>query len=255
MTASARPRPNVLILGGTAEARGLAARLHEQGYAVTSSLAGRVSQPRLPVGEVRVGGFGGAAGLAAYLRNLAVTHLVDATHPFAVTMSQNAAAAAARTGVALVRLARPGWASHPDATRWTWVDTHEEAAAAAARGHRPFLTTGRQTLSGYAAHPALAALPVLVRVVEDVDDTVPAGWRVVRDRGPYSAAGEAALMRGHGVDVVVTKDSGGDYTSAKLAAAAEVRARVVVVRRPATVAGVPAVESAGDVVAWLAGQA
>ncbi|GAA5160323.1 cobalt-precorrin-6A reductase [Ornithinimicrobium tianjinense] len=247
--------PNVLVLGGTAEARDLAARLHAQGYAVTSSLAGRVSQPRLPVGAVRVGGFGGEAGLAAYLSETATTHLVDATHPFAATMSQHAARAAERTGVPLVRFARPGWAEHPDAGRWTWVESHEEAAALAAGGSRPFLTTGRQTLSGYAARAGLAGLPVLVRVVEEVDEELPEGWTVVRDRGPYTVEGEMRLMREHGTDLVVTKDSGGDYTSAKLDAAREVGARVVVVRRPATVPGVTAVEDLDDVVGWVTGRA
>lgn len=248
------PAPRVLILGGTAEARALATALVDAGWTVTSSLAGRVSRPRLPDGEVRIGGFGGAAGLTTYLRDEAVTHLVDATHPFAETMSRHAAEAAAATGVPLVRLARPGWSGHPDAATWTWVDSHEEAADEAARWSRPFLTTGRQTLGGYAAHAGLVGLPVLVRVVEEVDEAVPRGWRIVRDRGPYSVDGEVALMREHGTDVVVTKDSGGDYTSAKLAAAAEVGARVVVVRRPPAVPGVLAVVDVEGVVWWVAGR-
>ena len=242
------PAPRVLILGGTAEARALAARLLDSGCAVTSSLAGRVSRPRLPEGEVRIGGFGGAAGLTAYLKDEAVTHLVDATHPFAATMSTHAAVAAREAEVPLVRFARPGWAGHRDAGAWSWVDSHGQAAAIAAAGSRPFLTTGRQTLDTYAAHAGLAGLRVLVRVVEDVDDDLPERWTVVRDRGPYTVEGEVGLMREHGTDVVVTKDSGGDYTSAKLHAAREVGARVVVVRRPATVPGVTAVQSLEDVV-------
>ncbi len=153
-----------------------------------SSLAGRVSRPRLPVGEVRVGGFGGVDGLAAFLVDRAVAAVVDATHPFAATMTAHAAQACAQTRTPLVRLARPGWAAHPDASSWTWVATHDEARAAAeALGIRPFLTTGRQTLGHYASW---TDRDVLVRVVEPLETAPPARWTVVEDRGPYAVEGE-----------------------------------------------------------------
>ena len=239
----------MLVLGGTAEARALALELEAHAVSFLSSLAGRVSRPRLPVGEVRVGGFGGAEGLAEFLVENAVTAVVDATHPFAATMTAHAAQACAQTRTPLVRLARPGWGAHPDASSWTWVATHDEARAAAEElGIRPFLTTGRQTLGHYASW---TDREVLVRVVEPPETAPPSRWTVVEDRGPYAVEGELALLRTHRVDVLVTKDSGGSYTSAKLAAARELGVPVVVVRRPAPPPGVPAVSSVDDVVAAL----
>ena len=239
----------VLVLGGTAEARALAAELDAHGVGFVSSLAGRVSRPRLPVGEVRVGGFGGVPGLTAYLRERDVSAVVDATHPFAATMTANAARACADTRVPLLRLARPGWGDHPDAGRWTWVASQDEAREAAGRlGSRPFLTTGRQTLGHYARW---ADRDVLVRVVEPLASVVPARWSVVQDRGPYAVQGELSLMREHRVDVLVTKDSGGAYTRAKLDAARQLEVPVVVVRRPEPPRGVPTVSTTGEVLAAL----
>ena len=221
----------VLVLGGTAEARAVAALLLDAGHDVTSSLAGRVTNPRLPVGRVRIGGFGGPAGLAEHLRTERVDAVVDATHPFAVRMSAHAVQAAAEVGVDVVRLARPGWGDHPLAHTWSWVDDYDAARETAQRlGGRPFLTTGRQTLPHFAAW---RERPVLVRVVEPLGVDAPPTWTVVRDRGPYDVAGETALLREHGVDVLLTKDSGGAYTSAKLDAAHRLGVAVVVVRRPA----------------------
>ncbi|MET0863097.1 MAG: precorrin-6A/cobalt-precorrin-6A reductase, partial [Nakamurella sp.] len=156
--------PAVLILGGTAEARMLAASLTGTGVMVTSSLAGRVADPALPVGEVRIGGFGGSAGLAEYLAAEHFSLVVDATHPFATKMSAAAVAACGPGAVPLLRLARPGWADHPDAGSWCWVDSYLEAADAALDlGSRVFLTTGRTTLGHFAR---LGDTFVLVRLVE-----------------------------------------------------------------------------------------
>ena len=121
----------ILILGGTAEARQLAAALVADGLDVISSLAGRVNSPSLPPGRVRVGGFGGADGLAEYLRGHQVSAVVDATHPFAATISVNALQAANRTSTPLVRLERPGWRGHPRAGSWTWVANGAAARAVA----------------------------------------------------------------------------------------------------------------------------
>ncbi|KHL19362.1 precorrin-6A/cobalt-precorrin-6A reductase [Mumia flava] len=239
----------VLLLGGTAEARALAGALRDAGIAATSSLAGRVSDPRLPVGDVRVGGFGGAGGLAAYLRETDVDAVVDATHPFAVGISANAVAASARTGIPLLRFVRPGWSDHPDAETWTWVADHAAAArTAAGLGSRVLITTGRQALGIFV--PVLREAPVLARVVDLPDLVPPPSWEIRRDRGPYDLDGEVRLMREHGTEVLVTKDSGGSYTAAKLDAAREVGAAVVVVRRPAWTGTGPTVTSVGDAVAW-----
>lgn len=241
---------HVLVLGGTAEARDLAARLEAKGVPLTSSLAGRVSRPRLPVGPVRIGGFGGVDGLVEWVTEHAVDAVVDATHPFAETMGSHAAQACSRTGVPLLRLARPGWAGHPDAGEWTWVDDHVAAREAAdALGGTPFVTTGRQTLHHHLAD--WAERPVVVRLVEPPEEPLPPAWTVLRSRGPFDVAGEEALMREHGVGVLLTKDSGGGFTEAKLAAARVLGIPVVVVARPERAAGVDRVDSAADAVEWV----
>lgn len=241
---------SVLVLGGTAEARELAARLVDRGVAVTSSLAGRVTRPRLPEGEVRIGGFGGVEGLRAHLRSEAPAAVVDATHPFAARISGHAAAACAAESVPLLRLARPGWAEDPAAARWCWVDTHEEAARATRDlSRRPFLTVGRQPLAAFVG--PLAAHAALVRVVEPPEVAVPAAWHLLHDRGPYDLDGELRLLTDHGADALVTKDSGGDHTRSKLVAADALGVPVVVVRRPEGPAGVAAVADVDSVLAWV----
>ena len=239
----------VLVLGGTAEARALAAALADAGATFTSSLAGRVTRPRLPVGQVRMGGFGGVDGLAAWCADEGVTHLVDATHPFATTMTAHAVAAGEKAGVPVLRLARPGWGEHPHAGSWHWVEDIEQARRTAeGLGEAPFVTTGRQTLDRFADW---AGRRVLVRVVEPLGEDAPVGWTVLEDRGPHRLEDELAVMREHGVDVLLTKDSGGAYTAAKLEAAHELGIPVVVVARPSIPSGAREVTTVEDVLAWL----
>jgi precorrin-6A/cobalt-precorrin-6A reductase len=230
---------HILVLGGTTEARELAARLAERpGVRVTTSLAGRVSRPGALDGDVRVGGFGGADGLAAWLREHHVDAVADATHPFAAGITANAARAAAATGVPAVVLRRPGWTPGPGDV-WHPVATLAEAAEALPRlGRRVFLTTGRL---GLAAFAELSALHFLVRSVEAPGPPMPPRTRVLLARGPFTVAGETALLREHRIDVLVTKDSGGEATAAKLTAARELGVPVVVVRRPPLPEGVLAV--------------
>ena len=237
----------VLVLGGTSEARALAAELAGvPGLRVISSLAGRVSNPALPAGEVRVGGFGGAAGLAAYAGAEGVGAVVDATHPFAETISAHAVDACARAGLPLLRLARPGW-SRRDGDDWHDAGSLDEAAAMLpGLGTRVFLTTGRQGLASFAA----LDLWFLIRCVDPPDGPLPARCEVLLARGPYEREAEHALMRGHGIDVLVTKNSGGPLTEGKLDAARDLGIPVVMVSRPAGAAA-ESVTAVSDAVRWV----
>ncbi|WP_405679385.1 cobalt-precorrin-6A reductase [Streptomyces sp. NBC_01511] len=234
----------VLILGGTTEARRLADALAaEAPHAhVTTSLAGRVSNPATPLaGNVRVGGFGGPDALAGWLRAHRIDVLVDATHPFAATISAHAAQAAAASGTDHFALRRPGWPADPRDRR----HPARSLADAAARlpvlgGRRVFLTTGRQGLAAFAG-PELDGLHFLVRTVEPPEPPLPRSTHILLDRGPYTLEGERRLLLEHRVDVLVTKDSGGRATAAKLAAARELGLPVVMVERPPAPQGVPEV--------------
>ncbi|MGH3243236.1 MAG: cobalt-precorrin-6A reductase, partial [Spirillospora sp.] len=202
-----------------------------------------------PAGDVRVGGFGGPAGLAAWLREHRVDRLVDATHPFAERMSASAADASKLAGVPLVALRRPGWREE-DGDDWQRVPSLRDAATALSRGARAFLTTGR---SGIPVFAARTDVWFLARSVDPPDPPVPANVRVLLSRGPYTVDGERALIREHRLDVLVTKDSGGTMTRAKLIAARAARLPVIMVDRPRPPDGV---EVTGDVAAaarWAQG--
>jgi len=227
----------ILILGGTREARDLAGLLADwPGLRVVSSLAGRVRDPARP------------DGLADWLRDQRVDAVVDATHPFARTISANAAAACAATGVPLLGLAREPWTAGPD-DRWHEVDSLPAAAALLpALGRRVFLTTGRQ---GLAAFAAVDRAWFLIRCVDPPDGPLPADGQVILARGPYDAAAERALMAEHRIDVLVTKNSGGPLTAGKLDAARELGLPVVMIRRPAG-PDVPLRSTPDQAARWLA---
>ncbi|MFI9201516.1 cobalt-precorrin-6A reductase [Streptomyces sp. NPDC053048] len=240
---------HILILGGTTEARRLAGTLAaDPALRVTSSLAGRVARPRLPAGEVRIGGFGGPGGLARWLREQHVDALIDATHPFAGTISSNAAQAAADARVPLLAVRRPGWVAGPG-DDWHPVGSLAEAARALpALGERAFLTTGRM---GLAAFAHLEGMWFLVRSVDPPEPPMPPRTQVLLDRGPFTVEGERELLRRHRIDVLVTKDSGSSATSAKLTAAREAAVPVLIVHRPPPPPDVPAVEDPAEAAQWL----
>ncbi|WP_238419433.1 cobalt-precorrin-6A reductase [Gordonia sp. 'Campus'] len=230
MTGYPRASTRVLILGGTGEARALASALDDTGIDVISSLAGRVQNPRLPVGPVRIGGFGGPEGLRKWLLDNEIRAVVDATHPFAATITRNAARATEDAGIPLLRLRREPW-SPGTADRWIRVpDLPSAAAEVARRGTRVLLTTGRQDVGVFAD---IDTAWFLIRVVDPPTAALPPNHALLRSRGPYDHASESALLRDNDIDLLVTKNSGGALTEAKLSAAADLGIDVVMVDRPA----------------------
>ncbi|MCW2502164.1 MAG: precorrin-6x reductase [Actinomycetia bacterium] len=234
----------VLVLGGTAEGRELAAALHAAGIAVVSSLAGRVTAPRLPPGEIRIGGFGGPDGLARYLREHRITAVADATHPFAAAMTASAVAACAQAGVPLVVLRRPGWTEQPGDD---WLRVPSLAEAARAVTGRVFLTVGRQGLAPFADRPDCW---FLIRSVDPPAPPLPAHHRILLSRGPFTLPAERDLLREHRIGTLVTKDSGGALTAAKLGAARELGIAVVMVDRPPPPAA-PLASTTAGALRWI----
>jgi precorrin-6A/cobalt-precorrin-6A reductase len=244
---------HLLILGGTGEAaalaRGALARFGD-GMAVTTALAGRTRHPGPIPGQVRIGGFGGAPGLAAYMVEQGVDRLIDATHPFAAVISRAARFAAERTGVPRLTLLRPPWRRH-SLDRWIEVDSFEAAAQLVGRiGRRAWLTVGAGPIEAFA--PAVS-VRFVVRLIDPPRDPLPLRFHeVVLGKGPFSVAEERHLMQRHAIDVMVCKASGGAATEAKLAAARELSLPVIMVRRPPVEPGAT-VESVEAALEWLAG--
>jgi precorrin-6A/cobalt-precorrin-6A reductase len=237
----------VLLLGGTAEARALAKALHPR-TEIISSLAGRVPDPALPVGPVRVGGFGGVDGLRRWLHDERVGAVVDATHPFAATMTAHAAQVCAETQLPYLILARPAW--DPGAAIVVESDRHAAEAVAQRSYSRIFLTTGRSGVRAFADSEAW----FLIRAVTEPDHAwMPCHHRLVLSRGPYHYDDEFALLREHRIDALVTKNSGGEMTRAKLDAAAALDIPVVMVTRPPLPVGAPTVGTVKEAAEWVAG--
>ena len=237
----------VLLLGGTAEGRALAQALHPQ-VDIISSLAGRVPDPALPVGPVRIGGFGGVDGLRRWLRDQRIDAVVDATHPFAATMTAHAVQVCDELRIPHLVLARPSW----DPGAATVVASDAEAAKLVAQqGYsRVFLTTGRSGTAAFAESGAW----FLIRAVTEPDVALlPRHHQLVLSRGPYRYDDELALLREHRIDALVTKNSGGDMTRAKLDAAAALDIPVVMVARPQLPDGATVVGSVAEAADWVTG--
>jgi precorrin-6A/cobalt-precorrin-6A reductase len=243
------PIRRILILGGTTEARQLAQRLAARAdLAVTLSLAGRTASPAAQGVPVRVGGFGGTEGLAEYLCAERIDALIDATHPYAATISANAARAAELSKTALLALRRPPWA-RVSGDHWIEVaDVQAAVQALAPTPRRVFLALGRNELAPFAAAPQHH---YLVRSVDPVDPPLAVPDAIyVTGRGPFGEADDRALLNEHRIEVVVAKNSGGSATYGKIAAARALGLPVILLRRPAlpTVAAVETVEAA---LGWL----
>ena len=222
--------PNLLILGGTTEATRLACAVSEAGLKAVVSLAGRVERPARQPLPLRIGGFGGVDGLSRYLSDNSVTHLVDATHPFAAQMSRNAVAAAARTNVPVAALTRPAWTSQPG-DAWLHVDSIEGAVRSLDRpAARVMLAVGRMHLEAFAPNPQHF---YLLRLVDPPAQELPFPQaEVVVSRGPFTEENDRRLMQQHRIDLVVSKNSGGTGAYAKIAAARSLGLPVLMIGRP-----------------------
>jgi len=241
--------PRILILGGTTEARLLGERLAKRGdLDATLSLAGRTASPVPHAVPVRIGGFGGAAGLAEFLIRERVDVLIDATHPYASVISQNAVAAAGQAGVPFMTLRRPPWTAAAG-DRWIEVDDARGALIAIGeKSRRVFVALGRNELGAFAGAPQHF---YLIRSVDPVDPPLPLPHvSYVTARGPFSEADDRALMTAHAIDTVIAKNSGGSAAYGKIAAARALGIEVIVLRRPPAPEG-PAVETVKDAIAWL----
>jgi precorrin-6A/cobalt-precorrin-6A reductase len=218
----------ILILGGTEEARLLAAQLVKMGHDVTTSLAGRTSEPLLPAGNVRVGGFGGGDGMGNYIITERFERMVDATHPYAEEIKKNAVRGAELAGLRLVRLTRPVW-NEPQYAFWKHVASAEEAAASLPKGARVLLTVGNTRLEVYLARTDCS---FVVRAIEPPERELPVNATSLIDRPPYFFNAELAMMQEQGITHLISKNSGGAQTEAKLQAALRLRLPVFMIMRP-----------------------
>jgi precorrin-6A/cobalt-precorrin-6A reductase len=242
-------RPHILILGGTTEARELALALAGRNDLVaTLSLAGRTASPAAQPIPVRRGGFGGIEGLEAYLRTERIDALVDATHPYARIISVNAVRAAARAGTPVLALRRPPWVA-VEGDRWIEVaDAQDAVRVLGPKSAHVFLTIGRQELGPFAAAPQHR---YLIRSVDPIEPPLDVpNARYVLARGPFTEADDRALLVSNAIDVIVAKNSGGDPTYGKIAAARSLALPVLLFRRPAAPDS-PSVRTVRQTVAWL----
>jgi len=242
-------KPSILLLGGTTEASRMARALAQAGADGIFSYAGRTEAPMAQPLPMRVGGFGGVAGLAAYLRDQAVTHVIDATHPFAVRMSCNAVAACAEAGISLLALERPAWAPSPGDDWVSLPDRDAVLAALPAQPTRVFLAIGRQGVACFAARPEHF---YLLRLVDPPATPLPLPHaEMVLARGPFTLDEDLALLRRHRIGLIVAKNAGGEGARAKLDAARMLGLKVLMIERPeAPVRQVAA--NVEEAMAWLA---
>jgi precorrin-6A/cobalt-precorrin-6A reductase len=239
----------LLILGGTTEASALARHIAGRyDLMPVLSLAGRTRNPTVPPIPLRTGGFGGIAGLKAYLMDAKIDAVIDATHPFAARISTNAAQACRDLNIPIVQFTRPPWRP-ADGDHWRLVPDMEAAAEALGPlPRRVLLTVGRLQLAAFAAAPQHH---YVIRTIDppDMAAALP-DHRLILARGPFTVDGEIALMREERIDLMVTKNSGGATTEAKLDAARTLGITVIMVER-LSAAGILAMESLDAVMDWI----
>ncbi|RUS63313.1 cobalt-precorrin-6A reductase [Pseudorhodobacter sp. E13] len=237
----------ILLLGGTTEASALARSLAAQGVAAVFSYAGRTDHPVAQPLPTRIGGFGGVAGLCDYIRAEAISHIIDATHPFAAQMSRNAVEASLACGVQLLALERAPWQAAP-ADDWTHVPDMAGAVAALPDApDRVFLAIGKQSLDAFAAKPQHH---YLLRLVDPPGALPLPDAHAIIARGPFDVAGDTALLRAHGIRHIIAKNAGGSGAAAKILAARALGLHVVMIDRP-VLPPRQVVGTAGAVMAWL----
>ena len=238
----------VLLLGGTTEATALAHAFADAGIDAVFSYAGRTANPIAQPLVTRLGGYGGVKGLADYIIDSAITHVVDATHPFATQISRNAVEACAMTQTPLIAHERPPWLAQPG-DQWQHVaDTEAAVAALPATPARIFLAIGKQTLPAFAAQPQHF---YLLRLVDAPDAALPVpNAEVILDRGPFTIESDMALMLAHAITHIVAKNSGGTGALAKLEAARRLHLPVILIARPA-IANRPMARTPTAVMDWL----
>lgn len=238
----------VLLLGGTTEASEMAKRLAAAGISAIFSYAGRTAAPASQPLPMRIGGFGGAGGLAMFLAENEISHVIDATHPFAVQMSNHAVAACAAAGVPLAALEREAWVAGPGDNWCSVVDVAGAVAALPDEPSRVFLAIGKQLLAGFAERPAHFYLLRLV----DPPLQPPAfqHYSVELARGPFTLAGDMTLLRKHRITHIVAKNSGGVGAQAKLKAARALRLPVIMIER-SVISRRQMLRSPDEAMAWL----
>ncbi|MCS3760532.1 cobalt-precorrin-6A reductase [Bradyrhizobium centrosematis] len=236
-----------LILGGTADASSLAAEVARARIDAVYSYAGRTHVPADQPLPTRIGGFGGVSGLAGYIRDERITHVIDATHPFAAEMSRNAVEACADTGTSLLALERAPWGSMSGDN---WIEVADISAAAAALPEAPanvFLAIGRQHIAPFAMKPQHA---YTLRFVDPPDAALPFAADVIVSRGPFTLHSELEMLRAREIAWIVARNSGGDGARAKVDAARMLGLPVVMISRP-TLPERRRVESVAEVMQWL----
>ena len=239
--------PRALILGGTADASLLAAAIARAGIDAVYSYGGRTRAPADQPLPTRIGGFGGVSGLADYIKREGITHVIDATHPFAAEMSRHAVEACANTGTPLIALERASWTKVPGDN---WIEIGDVNAAVAAlpeAAANVFLAIGRQHIAPFASKPQHA---YTLRFVDPPEAPLPFAADVIVSRGPFTLDGELEMLRTRGIAWIVARNSGGDGARAKIDAARMRDLPVIMISRPQLPARLQ-VESVAEIMQWL----